>query len=329
MPDALLLRRADLESVLDFPSTIAALNEAFRAESRGEWDTPRRIAARTAAGALLAMPCAGGAPAVLGAKLVTTFAGNTALALPTVAGVYALFDPATGGLLCLLDGAYLTLVRTAAVSALAARTLAREDARSMGVLGAGAQAGFHIRLIAHVRPIDRVTVWARKRDRAQALVDSLRRRDDLARIKTWTIAEEAGDAAGCDVVVSATSSAEPVLLGRFLSEGSLVIAMGAHTQSTREIDTEAVARAAFLAVETEGTIEEAGDFQIAEAEVGGVIGRARPLGSLLDPPSPPPIDPRSIRVFKSCGVAFEDLAVATLAFARAKERNLGLRFSFS
>lgn len=328
MPDALLLRRADLESVLDFPSAVAVLSEAFRAEKRGEWDTPRRIAARTAAGALLAMPCAGGAPAVLGAKLVTTFAGNTELALPTVAGVYALFDAADGCLLCLLDGAYLTLVRTAGVSALAARALARDDARSLGILGAGAQAALHIRLITGVRSIDHVTVWARKRDRAQALVDSLRRRDDLAQVKTWTVAREGAEATRSDIVVTATSATEPVLLGRFLPEGSLVIAIGAHTKTTREIDTEAVVRASLLAVETEDTLEEAGDFQIAEAEAGGVIGRAHRLGALLDDGAPSSLDPRSIRVFKSCGVAFEDLAVASLAFARAKERNLGLGFSF-
>src|SRR6187402_3566996 len=135
MQDALLLSRRDLEQVLDFPSVIAALDAAFRSEGKGEWDTPKRISARTKGGALLAMPCAGGWPEALGAKLVTTFPGNTARAEPSVSGLYALFHPSTGAPLCVMDGLYLTLVRTAGVSALATRLLAREDAATLGLLG--------------------------------------------------------------------------------------------------------------------------------------------------------------------------------------------------
>ena len=118
MQDVLLLSRRDLEEVLDFPSVIETLKGAFRAEEAGQWDTPKRIVARTKAGGLLAMPCAGGSPEALGAKLVSTFSGNTALGQASVAGLYALFDPGNGAPLAVMDGSYLTLVRTAAVSAL-------------------------------------------------------------------------------------------------------------------------------------------------------------------------------------------------------------------
>jgi ornithine cyclodeaminase len=264
----------------------------------------------------------------MGAKLVTTFPANTARGQPSVSGLYALFDPDTGALQAVMDGGYLTLVRTAAVSALATRLLAREDAKSLGVLGAGAQAEFHLRLIATVRPVEQVTVWARKRFRAETLVASLRSRDELGRVASWRVADDAREAAGCDIVVSATAATEPVLLGRWLGEGSLVIPIGAHTRTTREIDSETVTRASLLAVETADTLEEAGDLQMAEDEAGGVVRRVVTLGALLDPTRSRSRDRRAIAIFKSCGVAFEDLAVAALAYRRALEAKLGTRFSF-
>lgn len=329
MPDVLLLSRRDLEDLLDFPSVIEALEGAFHAERRGQWDTPRRIAARTARGGLLAMPCGGGSPEALGAKLVTTFPGNPAYGQPSVSGLYALFDPGTGLPLAVMDGGYLTLVRTASVSALATRRLARPDARTLGLLGAGAQAGFHVRLLATVRPIDTVVVWARRREAAASLLASLRPLGDLGRVSSWRVAETPEAAAACDVVVTATSSAEPVLLGRWVLEGSHLNPIGAHTPRSRELDTEAVTRASVLAVETADTLLEAGDFQMAEAEAGGVTRRVKTLADLLDPApaSEPARDPRAITIFKSCGVAFEDLAVAALAYRRARETGRGSSFS--
>lgn len=328
MPPALLLSRADLEKSLDFGETVAVLEEAFRAEGRGEWDTPKRITARTGRGGLLAMPCAGGSPPALGAKLVTTFPGNAALGLPSVAGLYALFDPETGGLLAAMDGAYLTLVRTAAVSSLAARLLARDQADTLGVLGTGAQAEFHIRLLAASRPFKKVTVWGRRRSRAEALVASLRPREDVRSVTEWAVANDPEGAAGCDIVVSATAATEPVLLGRWLKANSLVMPIGAHTRTTREIDTEAVNRAALIAVETADTLQEAGDIQLAEAEVGGVLPRVVTLSDLLDPALGPRGERDGILIFKSCGVAFEDLAVSALACRRARELGLGTSFAF-
>jgi len=329
MQDALLLSRRDLEAVLDFPSVIDALEAAFRAEHRGEWDNPKRIAARTKAGGLLAMPCAGGSPEALGAKLVSTFPGNAARSEPSIAGLYALFDPDRGVPLSVMDGSYLTLVRTAAVSALATRLLSRPRSRTLGLMGAGAQASMHVRLIAAVRSIEEVKVWARRREQAEALVAGLRARVDLVPVSSWIVVDDPAEAAACDVVVTATGAIAPVLFGRWLSEGAHVNPIGAHTPGTREIDTEAVNRASVLAVETGDTLLEAGDFQMAEAEAGGVVNRVITLGSLLDSPRPAPErDPRAITIFKSCGVAFEDLAVASLAFRRASASGLGLPFSF-
>lgn len=331
MPDALLLSRADLEKALDFPSVLAVVEEAFEMDRRGEWDTPKRITARTRAGGMLAMPCAGGSPQALGAKLVSTFPGNTALGLPSVFGLYALFDPNTGVALSVMDGGYLTEVRTAAVSALATRLLARKEARTLGVLGAGRQAQFHVRLLAMVRPIDTVVVWARRIEQAQSLVATLRAREDLGQITSWRVAVEAREAAGCDVVVTATAAPEPVLLGRFLREGGHVNAIGAHTTNSREIDTEAVTRASVLVTETADTLAEAGDFQLPEKEAGNVVTRVVTLGALLVSSRAEDYvrDPRAVTIFKSCGVAFEDLALAAFAFRRSLEMRLGASFAFA
>jgi ornithine cyclodeaminase/alanine dehydrogenase-like protein (mu-crystallin family) len=327
MSDALLLSRLDLERLLDPPSVIDVLEQAFRSESRGEWNTPRRIAARTRAGGLLAMPCAGGSPEALGAKLASLFPGNGDSGLPNVSGLYALFDPGNGALQAVMDGGYLTLIRTAGVSALAARILARPQASTLGILGAGPQAGFHVRLIAATHPIEEVVIWARRLERAEALVASLRAREDLRHIRSWTASGQVEPAAGCDIVVTATGATSPVLEGRWLAEGAHVSPIGAHTPDTREVDACAVTRAAVIVVETTDTLSEAGDLQMAEAEAGGVLKRVRTLGALVD--SMPPRDPRAITLFKSCGVAFEDLAVAGLAWRRARERGGFARFSFA
>jgi ornithine cyclodeaminase/alanine dehydrogenase-like protein (mu-crystallin family) len=331
--EVLLLSRSDLETILDFGSVIETLSDAFRAEKRGEWDTPKRIAAHTKSGGLLAMPCGGGAPESLGAKLVTTFSGNTKVGLPGVAGLYVLFDPATGVPLSVMDGAYLTLVRTASVSALATRLLSGPSATSLGVFGAGAQAEFHIRLIAAVRPIDHVAIWARRIEEAERLIARLRVLDELRQVSSWVAATRPEDAADSDVVVTATAAIEPILQGAWLRRGSHVNAIGAHTPVTRELDADVVAGAKHLAVETSDTLLEAGDFRMAERDEPGLLNRVTTIGDLLVRPhahdfrAETPETGRS--VFKSCGVAFEDLAVAALALKRARESRLGQLYSFS
>ena len=330
MQDVLLLSRLDLERVLDPPSVIAALEAAFRADHLGDWDTPRRITAHTRAGSLLSMPSGGGSPEALGAKFVTSFPGNSALGMPSISGLYALFDPRNGAPLAVMDGGYLTLIRTAAVSAVATKLLSRPGAATLGVFGAGAQAGFHVRLMAAVRPIESVVIWARRRHAAAALVASLRARPELRQISSWKAVESAEEAAACDIVVTATGATEPVLEGRWLTPGAYVNPIGTHLRNAREVDTEAVTRASVLAVETADTLAEAGDLQMAQAEVGGVVDRVITLGALLDPGrSRPPRDPGAITLFKSCGVAFEDLAVAALAFERASRDGDPTRFNFS
>ena len=285
------------------------------------WNTPKRIVATVERGGLLAMPCGGGAPEALGAKLVSTFPGNSAHGRPGIAGVYVLFDPEDGAPISIMDGASLTLLRTAGVSALATRLLSRDDAHSLGVLGAGPQAEAHIRALVAVRAIERVVVWSRRNEQAVALVERLRVQG-MGETRRLEAVAEPQEAIAADVVVTATSATRPVLEGGRLSHGAHVNAIGAHTPETREVDAEAVTRAAILAVETKETLAEAGDLQLAERERGNVLGRVRTLGSLLGNGSLAR-HPSDVTLFKSCGVAFEDLALAQLAYDRARVLGLG------
>jgi ornithine cyclodeaminase/alanine dehydrogenase-like protein (mu-crystallin family) len=221
-----------------------------------------------------------------------------------------------------MDGGFLTLARTAGVSAVAARVLSRTDAKTLGILGAGPQAEFHIRLLCSVRPIETVVVWSRNRERATALIDGLRLRG-VGEVSNWVVGESPDAAVRCDLVVTATAATEPVLEGALLADGAHLTAIGAHTPDTREIDTTAVTRAATIVVETADTLREAGDLQIAEREAGGVLHRVRTLGAVLGSSRAPGA---ALSLFKSCGVAFEDLAVARLAFERSETMNLGSEF---
>src|SRR5215472_7827976 len=163
---ALLLTRGDLSRLLDYNAVIEAVADAFAAYSGGRTQTPLRVGVEPPGtdGVLLAMPCAVAEPPALGAKIVSVFRGNPARGLPTVTSVYVLSDYATGAPLAVMDGGYLTGIRTAAGSAVATRALALSTASSLGVFGTGVQARFHVETIRRVRPIDHVFVAATSAD---------------------------------------------------------------------------------------------------------------------------------------------------------------------
>src|SRR6266699_4269238 len=159
---ALLLTRGDLARLLDFDAVIEAVAAAFTAYSSGRTQTPLRVGVEPPGtdGVLLAMPCAVAEPPALGAKIVSVFRGNPARGLPTVSSTYVLSDYETGAPLAIMDGSYLTAIRTAAGSAVATRELARADASTLGVFGTGVQARFHVETIRRVRRLERILVAA-------------------------------------------------------------------------------------------------------------------------------------------------------------------------
>lgn len=294
------------ERLLPMEAAIDALETAFAADRLPE--APLRGHVDTAAGSLLLMP-AHGAQGV-GVKLVTLTEGNPDRGLPFIHATYVLFDASTQAPLALLDGSALTAVRTAAVSGVATRYLARADARRLVVFGAGVQGTSHLHAMRAVRPIDEVIVVSRGRDRAGELV---RLAGDLG---LRASVGEPGAEGAADILCTCTTSATPVLRGSLLPPGVHVNAVGAYTPDMREVDAEGVRRAKVVVETREVAMAEAGDLLLAIVE--GAIGPEHVLADLPELVAGAPVrtSPEDVTLFKSVGAAFEDLVVARAALDR-------------
>lgn len=306
-----LVDAAAIDKVLTFPLLIDALEAAFR----GGIVTPVRhhhhIARPDADATLLLMPAwtdATAAPAYLGTKIVTVYPANAGRGLPSIAGLYLLMDGATGMPLAAMDGARLTLWRTAAASALAARGMARRDARRMLMVGAGALSPFLIRAHMSVRPIESVEVWNRTPAAAQALAERL-----AAQGLPVTACEDLEvSARQADVISCATLATAPLIRGDWLKAGSHLDLVGAFNLAMREADDEALTRARVV-VDTPAALSEGGD--VAVAIKAGAYNREAVLGDLaglVTGAIAPRTSDAQITLFKSVGAALEDLAAARL-----------------
>ena len=290
---------------------VDALEAALRAGLDPEGDPPRQ-AVGTGAGEILIMPSA--SPGAAGVKLVTVAPGNPERGLPRIQGVYALFDPATLAPAALVDGIALTNLRTAAVSALAVRHLAPPSPapRRLLVFGTGAQGWAHIGALRAAAPdLERVDVVARDRARLDAFVARCAR--ELGVDARAASADAAGDA---DLIVCATTAREPLFDGALVRADATVVAIGSHEPAAREVD-ETLAGAATVVVESRGSaLREAGDV-IAAIEAGALDADALvPLAALVRGEAA--AAPGRPRLFKSTGMAWEDLVVAAAVHARAR-----------
>jgi ornithine cyclodeaminase len=232
-----------------------------------------------------------------------------------------LFDTTNGRLLALIDATEVTAIRTAAVSGVATRLLARDDAGDLAILGAGTQARKHLEAMLEARNVARVRVWNRSAKRAAefAARESERHR---VRIETATSAQEAVD--GADLICTTTSSTEPILEGKWISPGAHINAVGACIPTARELDSEAVAMARLFVDRRESTVSEAGDFIIPKTEGRIDHNHIRgEIGELLLGRVPGRTSPAEITVFKSLGLAAEDVAAAHLIYLKTTEAGTG------
>jgi alanine dehydrogenase len=256
----------------------------------------------------------------LGVKVVTVAPGNAAHGLPSHLATVLLFDPATGALLAILDGRLITELRTAAVSAAAARALARPGARTLALLGSGVQAGSHLEAFRVVFPLERVRVWSPSREHREAFV-----RDHAGagvRIEAAARAEDA--VRGADLVVAATASRTPVLAGEWLAPGTHVTGIGACRPDQRELDTATIARASVWVDSVAAARVEAGDLLLADGEGARWDDHVRgEIGAVFAGTLPGRRDEREITLFKSLGLAVEDAATARLCCERARARGAG------
>jgi ornithine cyclodeaminase/alanine dehydrogenase-like protein (mu-crystallin family) len=282
----------------------AAALDALEAALRGGLDPdadPPRSSAAAEGGELLLMPSAAGG---LGVKLVTVAPGNADRGLPRIQGVYVLFDPETLAPAALLDGIGLTDVRTSAVSALAVRHLAARPPRRLVVFGTGPQARAHVRALRATAPLEHVALVGRDRSRTEALARELDAEPATA------------DAvAGADVVCCCTTAREPLFDGDAVADEATVVAIGSHEPGAREVDERLAARATVVVESRSSALREAGDV-IAAIESGAIGPEAlHELAALVRGElSPAPGRPR---LFKSTGMAWEDLVLAAAVHARA------------
>jgi len=304
---------AEIDRVVRFPALIDALADAFR----GDFVVPVRhhheIERRGGPATLLLMPAwtgAASAAGFLGVKIVSVFPDNGACGLPSVLGTYLLMDGATGEPRAALDGTRLTVWRTAAASALAARFLAREDCRRMVMVGAGALAPFLIRAHLSQRPINEVALWNHRPEKAEALAAELRGQGlPVTAARNLEAAVRQADLISC-----ATLSTEPLVSGAWLKPGAHLDLVGAYNLRMREADDEALRRSEVY-VDTSAALTEGGD--VALALRGGAIAESHVRGDLSGLCRGTVRDHRgadAITLFKSVGTAIEDLAAAMLVW---------------
>ena len=295
------LSEEEVRERLRMPDLIEAMERALVEFSAGRVQQPVRTVLQFGAERSVfgLMPSYVPSLPALGAKLVTVCAGNTERGLGTHQALIVMLDPVTGEPDAILDGRYITEVRTAAVSALSARLLARGDARVLGVLGSGVQARSHLEALALVRDFREVRVWSPNADRLRQFA-----------AETGARAMESAEAVvrGADIIVTVTASPTPVVQNEWVGEGAHVIAVGSCLPTRRELDPALVARARLIVDSREAALKEAGDVVIGIAEGRWTAKHIEAeLGEL-----PVRRDDREITVFKSLGLAVEDLFAAHL-----------------
>jgi ornithine cyclodeaminase/alanine dehydrogenase-like protein (mu-crystallin family) len=320
----LLLNHDEVVKLLPMRECVALMREALVSLAEGRVYQPLRTIVRPpeAAGVLGLMPSyASGARAAFGLKAICVFGGNPARGKDAHQGVVLLFSAETGELLAAVNASAVTAVRTAAVSGVATDVLARADAGELAVVGAGVQARSHVEAMSSVRVIRRCRVAGRSFERARRLAEELQPQYDFP-VEAVETVEDA--LRGADLIVTATNSAEPVVRRDWLSAGGHINAVGSCTPHARELDTETLAASSLFVDSVESTLNEAGDYLLAARE--GVVGpehiRAE-LGDVLRGVKPGRTSDDEVTLFKSLGLAAEDLAAAEYLYRKAKETGAG------
>jgi ornithine cyclodeaminase/alanine dehydrogenase-like protein (mu-crystallin family) len=318
----LVLGAADVDRLLTQEDCADAMRRALAATARGEAHQPLRMVIRPegAAGIMGLMPAYLG-PSGYGLKAVCVFPGNPAAGLDQHQGIVLLSSPQTGEPLAVLNASAITEIRTAAVSAVATQLLARPDATELAVVGTGVQARAHVMAIAATRRLTAIRVAGRDQARARRFADEMSGR---VTPPVTACASVADAVAGAGIVVTATTSAEPVLRRPWLAAGAHVNAVGSCLPTARELDADTMATAALFADSRQSATSESGDYLLALAE--GAIGpeaiRAE-IGEVLAGTAPGRLADDEITVFDSVGLAIEDLAAAALVYSSARQAGAG------
>ena len=325
--DVGVLSAEDVAKLLPMRDCIQVMRDALASLARGKALVPLRMVMRMpdASGFLGLMPghiqADGGRDGALGMKAVSVFPGNARRGIDTHQGAVLLFEADTGRLSALMDGATITAIRTAAVSGVATDLLARKDATELAILGAGVQARTHLEAIAAVRPLRHVRVWSRNQEHAASLVKETAGRFGGS-IDMVPGAESA--VRGADVVATVTASPEPILQRGWLKEGVHINAVGSSIPTTREIDTATMAAVRLFVDRRESAVNEAGDILIPMREGAFTADHIQAeLGDVIIGKDPGRRSAAELTLFKSLGLAVEDVASAAFILKRAQQTGMG------
>jgi ornithine cyclodeaminase/alanine dehydrogenase-like protein (mu-crystallin family) len=304
----LFLTEPDVRALLSMPDLIAAMETALAEFSAGSVVQPVRTVLEVGANKSFFALMSSYVPSTpaLGAKLVTVYESNTARGLPTHLATIIMLDPETGGLQAIVDGRYITEARTAAVSAVSVKKLARENSEVLAILGSGVQARSHFEALSHVRKFREVRAWS----------PTPKNLDAFAK-ETGAIAAASAEAAvrGADVIVIAASSHTPILFNDWVAPGAHIVSVGATRPNQQEMDPALVARSRVFVDSRTAALKESGDvIPFGDAHIVAELGEPACTRTSLD----------EITIFKSLGLAVEDVAAAHLALTRAKESGKGL-----
>lgn len=319
----LMLNGDEVRRLLPMYECMDVMADALKTLTRGDAILPLRpiMWLPEKFGVLGMMPSYLGDIRALGLKVITVFPHNHGTKFDSHIGAVMLFEAGHGQLLSIMDASQITAIRTAAVSGVATRLLAREDAHNLAILGSGVQARSHLAAMLRARDIRRIRVWSRDPEHAQKFAKRESRRHGVTVEPAWTVQEAVS---GVDIICTATAAPEPILKGEWVESGTHINAVGSSVPFARELDTEAVVKSRMFVDRRESTLNEAGDFLFPKGE--GAITDAHILGELgellLDQ-----VEGRrandEVTLFKSLGLAIEDLAAAHQVYKKAIEQGVG------
>lgn len=321
---ALLISRDNVTKVLEMSECIDAVEKAFAELASGTAHMPLRINITPPDGLSVYMPAYLSQMGALGCKVVTVYKNNpTKHNMPTTIGKVLLQDIETGDVTCIMDGGYLTAVRTGAASGVAIKYLARSDKRQIaGIFGAGVQAKTQLWAMAVVRDLARAYVYDVVDEAATKFIKEMSAKLDLEIARADSPIQILQEA---DIICTATSSPTPLFDGNQVKPGVHINGIGSHTPNTRELDSAIIKRSRVIADSYQACLSEAGDIMIPIQE--GVIDKSHlhaELGEVIIGKKPSRSDAKEITLFKSNGLAIQDVACAKLVYEKALQSGIGI-----
>jgi ornithine cyclodeaminase len=321
--EVLIINQSEVTQLLPMDECVDVMADALAALARGEGILPLRpvMWLPKKVGALGMMPAYLGHINAMGVKVVSVFPGNHGTEYDSHQGTVMLYETEHGRLLALMDATEITAIRTAATSGVATKLLAKPDSSSLAILGSGVQARSHLEAMLLVRPFERVRVWSRNEDHASRFSERESARAGIAIEVMPDVASAVEDA---DVICTTTSAQEPILSGEMIGAGCHINAVGSSVPFARELDTAAVVKSTLFVDRRESTLHEAGDFLFPQRE-GAIDDKhiVAEIGEILVGQHPGRTLDEEITLFKSLGLAAEDVASAQFIYERAIENGAG------